>query len=183
MLELNFTPFPVLVTEHLNLRQIIIGDQDAVFTLRSDESVNRYIQRKKALSVEDAQEYIHIITRNIGNNEAIVWGVSLKQAPELLIGTICLWNISREKRSVEIGYELLPAYQGKGIMQEALPAVIQYGFDIIKTEIIEAVFHKDNLQSARLLEKNHFRPQAINEASSPDESMKDMLVYILRKSG
>jgi len=155
MLQLQFTPFPVLTTERLLLRQLTIKDENEIFALRTDDEVNRYLDRLKARTIEDARKFISKINTGIHNNEAIYWGISLKDEPKL-IGTICCWNISKENNSAETGYELLPAYQGKGIMQEALAKVIEYGFDIMKLHRIEAFADADNSRSANLLLKLHF---------------------------
>ena len=50
-----------------------------------------------------------------------------------------------------------PDFQGKGLMQEAIPPILEYGFDIMKLEIIEAVPHENNAASIRILEKNNFQ--------------------------
>ena len=72
------------------------------------------------------------------------------------MGTIGLWNISKEKNSAEIGYELIPAFQGKGIMQEVFPALVAFGFETMKLQTIEAYTTSDNEKSVKLLEKNNF---------------------------
>ncbi|MBK7227389.1 MAG: GNAT family N-acetyltransferase, partial [Ignavibacteriales bacterium] len=73
-----------------------------------------------------------------------------------LIGSICLWNLSREENKAEIGYELLPDFQGKGIAQEAMLAVLDCGFNIMLLNKIEAYTHKENSSSIKLLEKFTF---------------------------
>ena len=35
-----------------------------------------------------------------------------------MIGSICLWNFTDNQKSAEIGYDLSPKYQRKGIMNE-----------------------------------------------------------------
>lgn len=73
-----------------------------------------------------------------------------------VVGTICLWNISVESKTGEVGYDLMPEYQGKGIMDEALGAVLKYAFNFVKFKTIEAYTHKDNSSSINLLERNKF---------------------------
>jgi ribosomal-protein-alanine N-acetyltransferase len=57
----------------------------------------------------------------------------------------------------EIGYELLPDFQGKGIMQEAASKVIKFGVQYIGLNSIEAYTHSKNEKSTRLLEKLNFK--------------------------
>lgn len=77
MLTVNFTPFPLLVTDRLQLRQINPGDESELFLLRSDERVMRFLDRPRAKSKEDAVELIQKITNSLQTNEGITWGISL----------------------------------------------------------------------------------------------------------
>lgn len=173
MLQLNFTPFPDLFTERLILRQLNANDANEIFKLRSDEGVNKYLNRPKANSLEDAKEFINKINNAIQNNESLYWAIMFKENLSL-IGTICLWNISKENYTAEIGYELIPDYHGKGIMQEAFLKVIEYGFENMKLKRIEAYTHTDNESSIKLLVKNNFK-----KIRDVDES--EEVVYALIK--
>jgi ribosomal-protein-alanine N-acetyltransferase len=86
-----------------------------------------------------------------------------------LIGTICYWNLNYNEESAEIGYELMPDMQGKGIMQEAITAVIAWGFNEMKLETITAFPIGENERSVRLLEKNRF---SYNETTNGDLAYK-----------
>jgi len=156
MLKLNFSPFPTLTTERLSLRQLMPEDADAIFSLRNNEIVNQYLGRPKATSAAEAVAFIDKITKGIANNQSMYWVISLKEDPQL-IGTICIWNIDIEKDTAEIGYELLPAFHGKGIMQEALAAVIGFGFGTMQLKTIAAYTVPGNMASSKLLERNGFK--------------------------
>jgi len=159
MLNLNFSPFPIIKTERLLLRQINNEDINEIFVLRSDKRVMRYLDKAPAQSLDDAYEFIKKITELEKNTEAVTWGIALKDKP-LLIGTICLWHIQKEHYRAEAGYNLLPDYWGKGIMQEAIKEVIDYGFNIMKLHSIEANVNPGNAASIRLLERNKFKQEA-----------------------
>jgi [ribosomal protein S5]-alanine N-acetyltransferase len=172
MQPLNLTPFPILITDRLMLKQLELSDDKAIFALRSDDIINQFIYREKAKTIKDAQDFIVKINKNIANNESIYWAIKLKENKEL-IGTICFWNIQLKESIAEIGYELMTDYQGKGLMQEALLAVINYGFKIgFKT--INACPNAANLRSIKLLERNNFK--LIGELKDENE-----LIYALVK--
>lgn len=155
MSKINFTPFPLLTTERLTLRQLTLEDDNEIFLLRSDRSVNKYLDRPIAKTVDDARQFINKINTGISKNELIYWAITFKNHPKL-IGTICLWNISEDRTKAEIGFELLPEYQGMRIMQEVLLIVIQYGFETMKLCSIEGEVDPNNLKSLKLMEKNGF---------------------------
>ena len=75
---------------------------------------------------------------------------------EDLIGTICLWNFSKDNTIAEIGYELLPKYFKKGIMSEAIASIIDFGFATLNLKAIEAFTQKKNLSSINLLKRYNF---------------------------
>ena len=92
-------------------------DEQEIFALRSSDEINKYLNSPKAHTLDDARNFISKIINGIAKNEAILWVVTPKGGTKFL-GSICLWKISREDSKAEIGYELLPENDGKGIMQE-----------------------------------------------------------------
>jgi len=165
MLSVTFTPFPVLKTERLTLRQLSVNDDKEIFALRSDKQVNKYIDRDPSNTIEDARKFIHKIAEVVRQGEGIYWAITLADNDNL-VGTICLFNFSNENDQAEIGYELLPAFQRQGIMQEAISKVISFGFQVIGLKTIEAYTHLKNENSSKLLERNNFRKQENTDNSS-----------------
>ena len=160
----NFTPFPVLKTERLALRQLVSSDDNEIFALRSDDNVNKYLGRKPSKSIDDAKTFIQTINKNIQENNSIYWAITLNNNDKL-IGTICLYDFSDDNLKAEIGYELLPDFQGKGIMQEAISKVIDFGIQQIGLNSIEAYTHSENQSSTRLLEKFNFKKNSAGEGN------------------
>ena len=146
--------FPILVTERLTLRPLLLSDAHDIFALRSDPQINKYLGRQAAKTIEDAIGFIQMITENIQKNASFYWAITLTES-KTFAGTICLFECSGEQ--CEIGYELLNAFQGKGIMKEAAGKVIEYAVQTMKMQRIEAFSHKDNHGSLRLLEKLGFK--------------------------
>jgi ribosomal-protein-alanine N-acetyltransferase len=182
MLAINFTPFPELKTEQLHFRQLTFEDANEIFRLRSDERVNRFLTRNQYKTLEDAGAFINKINRGINNNEAIYWVITFKNDNKL-IGTICLWNIQPENYRAEIGYELNPDFWGKGIMKEAIPKIIEYGFETMNLHSIEADLDPGNVQSVMLLEKNGFIKEGhFKESTFFNGKFSDRAVYSLINS-
>lgn len=159
MLKLNFTPFPTLSTERLILREITEEDAEDVFFLRSDQQLLQYLDRDPPKSLDDAVKWIQMIEDGVRKNEFIAWGIAPK-GEKKLIGTISFWNIKKEHYRAEIGYVLHPAHQGKGVMQEAMTKVLDYGFREMKIHSVEANVNPNNLASIKILERNNFIQEA-----------------------
>lgn len=171
---MQFTPFPVLTTERLVLRQLQMSDDQTLFSLRGDESVNRYLENFRHASIEVTREYILTINKGVDRNESIFWAICLKEAPRL-IGTICFWNMAEEELKAEVGYLLHPAFQGKGLMQEALSKVIAFGFSDMGLRTVEAFTHRENEASIRLLRKNGF----LHCKSLPENPESEEIIFKL----
>jgi len=168
MLQRNFDPFPALTSQRLRLRRLTSEDVQEIYNLRSNESVNLHLDRKPAQSVDDARIFIEKINAFIDRNEGLYWAICLKENPRL-IGTICYFDFSETEESAEIGYELHPFYQHKGIMHEALSVVLPFGFQTLGLKSIIAVLSVKNENSIRLLEKNRFRLEPVG--AKPEDNM------------
>ncbi|MBM4175404.1 MAG: GNAT family N-acetyltransferase [Ignavibacteria bacterium] len=168
----NFSSFPELTSQRFCLRQVVREDDNEIFALRADKNIAKYLNRPRAQSVNDAREFIKKINSSISENELTYWGITRKGEDKLL-GTICLWKISIEHSKAEIGFELLTTQQGKGIMQEVIPKVIEFGFKNLGLSILEAEVAFDNIKSIKLLEKFGFKPS---------KSLKNTLIYELLNS-
>jgi len=166
-----------LSTRRLVLRALEQKDSAQVAVLRSDERVNQYLNRPACVSVAEAKVFIRKIQAGIANNGWYYWAIDLKEERRL-IGTVCLWNIDLENSSIELGYELLPANQGKGLMFEALEKVIGFAFGELKFKKIVAVTNQFNSKSIRLLERFGFVKDEsfIDEASEGADDISFGLV-------
>lgn len=173
---MDFSPFPVLVTKRLILRQLNDSDDLSIYSLRSDENVNKCIERPILSSIREAKKFIEKINSGINQGQWVYWALCQKDQPDL-IGTICLWNFSVDKTIAEVGYEQKPDFQGHGFMNEALQCILAYGFGTIGLIKIEAYTHIDNLNSTRLLERNHF----LFDPKRKDEKNPYNIIYSLTR--
>jgi ribosomal-protein-alanine N-acetyltransferase len=119
--------------------------------------------------------FIEKINKGIDNKAAYYWAITLNETKEL-VGTFCIWNLSGNMETGEIGYELLPAFQGKGLMKEAMSLVLNFIFDELQMKTIEAFTHKDNASSNKLLASAGFKLTDRKDADN-----KDLLIYTLFK--
>lgn len=181
MPALNFTSFPQLMTERLLLRRLSEADAHDILMIRSNEQVNQFLDRPACIDLEAAKNFIAKIEKGIANNESLYWVITLK-GNDKLIGTICLWNFEADKMQAEIGFELHPDFQGKGIMQEAISKVIDYGFSELKLSVITGLTNPANLPSIKVLERNNFLWDE-NYTWVNKEDAEDLFVFYLLAPG
>lgn len=178
-----FTPFPVLDTNRLWLKQITLADTGSLFDLRSDSVVMKYLDRPRPSSSDEIVQMIQKMEEMATAGLGISWGLFLKENPAQLIGTIGYYRTTPEHFRAEIGYLLATKYHKQGLMQEALGVVLSYGFDSMQLHSVEANTNPSNLASQRLLEKFGFVREAyFRENYFFDGKFLDTAIYSLLKS-
>ncbi|WP_296683890.1 GNAT family N-acetyltransferase [Flavobacterium sp.] len=155
MLVFNFAPFPNLETNRLNLRRLTSADVNEILALRSNPEIMKFIPRPLMKTKEEALEFISVMDTNVNNNNVINWAITTKE-DDRLIGMIGFYRMKPENYRAEVGYILSAEFHGKGIITEALERVIQFGFEEMGLNSIEAVIDPENFGSEKVLLKNNF---------------------------
>ena len=134
-----FAAFPTLKTPRLVLRQIRPEDADAVYRLFADDEVTRYYDLDTFTDPAQARDLIERFQRRFDSQIGLRWGLALANAPADLIGT-CGYNIwIRPARRGLLGYDLAPEHWGRGLMREALAAILAFGFSTMQLNRVEAL--------------------------------------------
>jgi ribosomal-protein-alanine N-acetyltransferase len=101
----NLQSSRILISERLTLRKLSKSDSKEILQLRSDPEINKFLDRKPAITVDDALNFIKSIVEN-ESEDLFYWAIT-KSGEDKLRGTICLFNFSDTIKECEIGYELL----------------------------------------------------------------------------
>lgn len=152
--------FPILETERLLLREIVIEDANAIFHCFSNNDVTRFYGQDTLTSVEEAKQFVDFFAKSYKEKRGIRWGIELKGTQEM-IGTIGFNAWSPKHKRAEIGYELHPQHWRKGYAKEAVSKVITYGFNELELTRIGAVVFIDNKASNELLTKLGFEQEGV----------------------
>ncbi|MDU1906244.1 MAG: GNAT family protein [Dysgonomonas sp.] len=172
--------FPVLHTERLDLVEIGVQHLEDLFVLYGDIEVVRFYNLLPYTNVDDGRKYIEWYQERIGNGLAIRWGIALK-GESGIIGTIGFNNYTRLHRA-NIGYDLQKKYWNKGYITEALEAVLDFGFETLEINRIEAEVMQSNLASEKVLHKLGFIKEGIlREWMFWNNNYYDMSMFSLLK--
>ncbi len=152
MLVLNFNPFPILETKRMVLQRVSVDDAEDLFLLRTNEDAMKFINKALPKSIADIHE---LIAKMNDNSMRIQWAMALKTENKL-IGTIGYHIIDKDHHRAELGYMLHPMQWNKGLMSEAIKAVIDFGFNELGLHSIEARINPANDASAKILMKHEF---------------------------
>jgi [ribosomal protein S5]-alanine N-acetyltransferase len=166
VLALSFKTFfiramnlPELSTDRIVLRPVLTRDANDLFGLRSDPVQMKYIPRPIMQTLAEAEKMIAEIQQGETNNTLLNWTMILKDTGAFL-GIMGYYRLYPEHFRAEIGYMLHSAYQGKGLMQEALKSIITFGFTELNLHTIIAVIDPDNIASENVLIKLGFTKEA-----------------------
>lgn len=173
--------FPTIQTKRLILKQATRTDAADMHTYLSNETVCRYMGIDAHESLEETKGEIKWYDDIFKEQTGIRWSISLKDDPTI-IGSCGFLNLEKQHCRTEIGYELHQDHWRKGIMSEAIAAVLRYGFQEMNLNRIEAIIDPANTSSVQLLEKIDFvREGLLREYDFGQNGFDDVFMYSILK--
>jgi len=157
--EIESRNFPKLESVRLDLVEIKQSHLEDVLNLFRDENVTKFYNLLPFRSEQDAQKFIDWYQIRFRDNLGLRWGISLKNKSNI-IGTIGFNNFVKGHRA-NIGYDLKTEYWNHGYITEALKEVIDFGFNQLEINRIEAEVMQGNGISERVLKKLDFQKEGI----------------------
>ena len=149
---------PDLTTPRLRLRKLTMRDAPDIYRYSRDAEVARHVLWDAHRSIGESRAYLRYMLRRYRSREPASWGI--EYLPEgRVIGTIGFMWIQEDNAAAEVGYSLARDYWNRGIMTEALRAVIQYGFDDMALNRIEAQHETTNPASGAVMRKCHMQKE------------------------
>lgn len=137
-------------TARLRLRQIQPEDADMLYIWMSDPEVCQYERWQPHPSPAFSRGYIMEVFGGYRSDRMYQWGIELKGR---LIGSASIVNVDDLDQKATLGYCLARAYWSNGYATEAVKAVLDYMFNEIGLNRIEASHAVNNIASGRVLEK------------------------------
>ena len=147
-----FSRLPVLETERLLLRPMKMSDAQDIYAYSKDPEVARHVLWDAHRSIADSRFYLRCMKRQYRTGQPSSYGIVLKETGRL-VGTIGFMWYHEENRSTEVGYSLARWLWNRGLMTEALQAVITMAFEELHVHRIEAMHDAANPASGRVMEK------------------------------
>ncbi|MCX6658070.1 MAG: GNAT family protein [Euryarchaeota archaeon] len=156
------TRFPVLKTRRLVLRQVTMEDAPWYFEHFNMNEIAEGQDHPGPRNLREARAELKLYFVDVFRlKRGIRWGITVK-GDDKLIGSAGFYKwIQPERYQAEMGYDLNPAYWGKGIMTEALSAIIQYGFDHMGLHRIEVLISHHNRRSQKLIRELGFKREGV----------------------
>ena len=142
-------------TDRLILRQFTMDDAAPMFrNWASDDQVTRYLTWPTHESVEISSMVLSDWTSHYGEPDFYNWAIVLKENGPEPIGNISVVHVKDSTLCATMGYCMSRAHWRKGIMAEALTALIAFLFDEVGFNRIEADHDIENPASGRVMQKS-----------------------------
>jgi len=148
-------PTPTLHTAGLRLRPFTDADADALFALQSNAHVLRYWDSPPWSDPERAQRFI-AACRQLAEDGTGARLVIDRASDGAFIGWCSVTQWNPDYRSAALTYCLEEAAWGHGYATEASRALLQWAFDALDLNRVQAEADTRNVASARVLEKLGF---------------------------
>ncbi|WP_028889680.1 GNAT family N-acetyltransferase [Tenacibaculum ovolyticum] len=161
-------------TERLFIRPTSEEDAELIQQIMSTPKFIKYVGDRKINSIEDAKKYIQ--TKMLPQLHKLGFSsyTLITKIDGNKVGTCGLFN--REGiDGIDIGFGLLPQYEGLGYAYEASNRVMKAAFEDFKLKAIKGITSKENISSQRLLEKLGL--EMTGTTKLPDEN-EEILLYV-----
>ncbi len=141
----------VLTTDRLILRPFVQDDAQTMYrNWASDSEVTKFLLWPTHESVETSRAVIESWLKEYGREDYYQWAIVFEGEP---IGSISVVSHSERIGKAEIGYCMGKNWWHRGIMSEALAAVIAFLFDEVGFQRLEARHDPNNPHSGGVMRK------------------------------
>lgn len=180
-MENIFENLPNLYTNRIRLRKINQNDLEQLFSFLSNDNVTRYMIIDKIQDIRVVEKMINFMIDGYNNNRPTPWAISLKENDEM-IGICGFSKFDIQNRKAEVGYILSDKHWRKGIATEALKVVVDFAFNYMNLNKIEARCISKNLASENVMLKVNMKLDAIlREEKLHKQSYVDLKLYSILK--
>jgi ribosomal-protein-alanine N-acetyltransferase len=177
------TPFPTLHTPRLMLRELTAADAPELFAIHTQNKFMPWYGWTPMPDLRAAEQAIEAAAQwRREPATGVRWALQWRDDPQM-VGTCALYDWQPGWRCCTLDFELSHGLRGKGLMREALQAVLAWGFGQMALNRVESQVHHLNLPAMRLLRALSFEQEGCRrEAGFWDAAYHDLLLFgLLRR--
>lgn len=174
-----FASIPVINTERLTLRAFSLDDIPAYRKEFANEAVQKYLGGILILKDDekDAQNWLRNINDRLLKQKLVfTWLITHKDSATESVGRIDLGGFTN-KTVGEVSYYIWEKYWGKGYAVEAIKSVVEFGFNDLKLERIQAIVDIRNTASEKVLVKAGFEKEGLLRKYPLGKGIADVYMF------
>ena len=150
--------FPPLHTKRLMLRALTPADEAGLFAIYANPNVTRFCDVATLENHAQARAMLQVFQKEFEQDTGVRWAITERGSPQL-IGQ-CGLGWYRHNRSALLSYDLNQDYWNRGLMTEAVQAVVNHAFEQ-GINRVTATTTLENAPSVRVLQHVGFQEEGI----------------------
>ena len=170
-------------TERLVLRRFVMEDAPDMYrNWASDPEVTRYLTWPAHTGPEITSMILKEWIPQYEQGDFFNWAIIYKENSET-IGNISVVKVQESIDAADIGYCLGRAYWGRGIMPEALKAVIDWLIEEAGMNRVAATHDRNNPKSGKVMQKSGMQYEGVlRQAGRNNQGICDEVWYSILRS-
>lgn len=154
--DVLFNEFQCIESKDLTLRKIEISDLNDLYEICSNEKLYSYKPGNAKKTIDAVENMISHFERDFKKKKTIFLGICLNDASQKFVGIVEIFEVNQRVNLVNIGYTLNEKYWGRGIATKAVKILMDYLFEVIDVNRIQAYIMPINVKSQNVLVRNGF---------------------------
>ena len=170
-----------LTTPRLVLRRLTVDDAQAMYdNWATDENTTKYLIWDVHESIEATRELLTKWVPEYDKAEYYHWVI---QYDGTIVGTINFHAIANKEEHIELGYCIGSKWWNKGIVTEAVSALLQFAFEELNANKVCALHDTENISSGRVMQKNGMKQEGLlrEHKLRRDGTRGDLACYAILK--
>lgn len=170
---------PTLIGTRLKLCAMTAEHAAPLFNIWSHPDVSLWLGAPPLSSIEETEQLIALLTQMAQEEESLRWSIIGPNGEVIGSCGFNNWQLQGAYRG-EVGYDLSPAFWGHGYMKEALGLVVNYGFETMGLNRIEAHCHPDNDRANSLVKALGFQREGLlRQYRQTSSGFQDVILHAL----
>ncbi|WP_042167085.1 GNAT family N-acetyltransferase [Paenibacillus gorillae] len=182
-IEAVYGQFPILQSDDILLGKIEVRHLDEVFQIYDNDTVFEFCGIIPKHNKDTVKSMISHFDRDYNKRSRVKWGIFAAAEPDRLLGIIEAMDFNQKVNAVTVGYFLAEAHWGKGIATDAVTLLLQFLFNDVSVNRIQAEVMPDNAASKKVLLKNGFIKEGTLRQSAlwAGKGIVDLEIYSILK--
>ncbi len=160
-----FAHMPTVECGRVRLRPYRESDVKDFNEYMSEEAVSRYLTWYPHLNLQDTKGYVDFMIRNYKKALPSDWAVE-EPVSGKVIGNCGFTSVDIKNEAAELGYVLSPAFWGRGMMSDAMTAVLFVCFNVLEAHRAYLRIMDGNEHSRAFASRMGFRNEGLSVSSA-----------------
>lgn len=144
--------------EKIKLLRVEENDLDFICELECNKEIWLYEEFVQSDKNKVRENYLKKMMSNTSYDFIITTKID---GEDKAVGLAQIWSYIEDRKSWEIGYAVLPEYQGKGYGYEATKLLLRLAFETLQAHKVVGMCNCNNLSSAKIMEKVGMKREGI----------------------